>query len=288
MRFLGIGKNRAQKELSRIMNGASVPSFPGMVMRVLEVLRDPDAEFSQIAERLQWDPALTFTVLKTVNSAAFGVSTPIQDVHHAVRFLGRSSLEQIVLGVAVRNSLPGAPAPGFDPKRFWAAAAFRALLAKRIATRLHPASEGECFTAGLLQDLALPVLAHGIPDRYGPILNDWHAGSAEHLHRLEQSALGWSHDEVGALICESWEMPKALIERIGAHHDDSASDQTLLPSLRLVSLIREALDEGHLTEFVEVAKSEYGLPSDQMMTLVREVQDESQELANTLTPGRAA
>jgi len=78
MRFLGIGKSKAERELGRIMKSESIPNFPGMAMRVLEDLRDPEVEFAAIAERLQWDPALTMQVLNTLNSAAYGVANPGQ------------------------------------------------------------------------------------------------------------------------------------------------------------------------------------------------------------------
>jgi len=196
-----------------------------------------------------------------------------------VSFLGRSALEQIVLAMAVKSALPSTRVPGFEPQRFWQTASFRAILAKRIASRLHPASEAESFTAALLQDLAIPVLAHGLTPRYAPILQRWHMGSEAELHALEMDALGWSHDEVGGLLCESWEMPKQLIQRIASHHSAQTNDLELLPGLRMVALLRETQGQERIDGFVCLGRDEYGLSADELIQCIEEAERESQEMA---------
>ena len=61
---------------------------------------------THVAYQLEGDPGLNVKVLKTVNSAAFGLSTRVSNLHHAVTLLGRSRLETIVLPQAVNNILP--------------------------------------------------------------------------------------------------------------------------------------------------------------------------------------
>jgi len=55
---------------------------------------------------------------------------------------------------------------GIDLAGFWRTSAHRACLARRIASTLDPASQMEAFTAGLLQDMAIPVLAAAHGERY--------------------------------------------------------------------------------------------------------------------------
>ena len=190
MAWIKIGKNKAAKELKKIIGEEDVPQFPQVVTKVLELLRNPEADFGEIAEHLMWDPAMTLKVLQLANSSAYGASRPIQDVQHAIGFLGRSVLEQIVLGVAVRGALPRGDAPGFESRRFWVTSAYRASLAKSLARELHPSGEAISFTAALLQDLAIPVLAHALPERYGKVLAHWHGDANAQLHALERKASG--------------------------------------------------------------------------------------------------
>ncbi len=285
MGFIGIGKRKAQKQLQQVLKGQEVPTFPGLAMRVLELLRDPEVDFDRVAEGLQWDPALTVQILKTVNSAAYGVSQPIQDVHHAVRFLGRGALEQIVLSVAVRKVLPATNAPGFHVGRFWKAACYRAIVAKGVAARLHPAQEAASFTGALLQDLAIPVLVHSLSTPYSDVLQRWHGDPQARLHELEKAQWGWSHDQVGGWLCTHWDMPTSLIQAISEHHSDQVSDADLLPALRLVSWIRESQTAQELEPLLHLAQSEYGIPFEELQALTGQAEEQAGELAELYLGG---
>ncbi|HPF15672.1 MAG: HDOD domain-containing protein [Planctomycetes bacterium] len=274
------GKSKAQKELAKILRGQQIPSFPGIVHKVLELLRDPDVDFDEIVSQLQWDPHLTVQLLKTVNSAAYGLAHPISDVKHAVGFLGRASLEQIVLGLAVRNLLPHGDAPGFDAARYWRTASYRAALARGIAHDLHPAKEAECFTAALLQDLAIPVLVHALPGPYGAVLGRWHGSPEGTLQEMERKALGWSHDEVGGLICEHWDLPEDLARGIATHHTDA--EDRLLPALKLVAIIPETEATWTDARLVRTGLAEYGIAEEAMLAHIQTAKSQAHKLSRSL------
>ena len=256
------GKKKSKQRLDEILQGQEPPTFPQGVLSLLKLLRDPDSEISAIAEALNWDPGLVVRVLKTVNSAAFGAARKIDSVQHAVSMMGRSQLEQLVLAIAVKGALPSAPAPGFKADRYWQAAFFRAGMARAVAERLHPADQARSFTGGLLQDMAIPLLAHARPDDYGKVLLEWHGSPSVDLHDLEKEALGFSHDEVGGHLSTDWELPENLTTVIQGHHDDSATDAELPPALRLVALHRETEREYGIEAMIEAAKTMYGLAAD--------------------------
>lgn len=238
------------------------PAFGPSNVALLQLLRTPDSDPEDIASFLARDPGLVIRLLRSVNSAAFGLRKKVDCVQHASTILGRARLEQLVLGLVVRSTLPRTESPGYDPARFWQAAYFRATLARAFAETLHPEDSDRCFTGGLLQDMAVPLLAHARPDEYGPLLMDWNGARKEPLHVLERQALGWSHDEVGALLAEEWELPTALTGLIRSHHDGGATDRELPPALRLVALVRDS-DLVHGVEaVVETARADYGVDPD--------------------------
>jgi len=279
---MGLLRKKEDKELRAVVRGAETPHFPAVTLRILKELRDPDVCFERVAECLQWDAGLVVRVLRTVNSAAYGVSRRIDDVRHAIGFMGRSQLEQIVLAIAVKDSLPSAPARGFRAERFWRAAAFRAALARAFADELHPARNAEAFTTGLLQDVAVPVLAHARPDDYGDVLEAWHGGEPGGLEELERGTFGWSHDRVGALLGRSWELPEPLVAGIELHHADERTDREVLPAVRLVARLRETEDEHGLEALIEHARGDYGLDPDWTRAAVADCREAAVELAGTL------
>jgi HD-like signal output (HDOD) protein len=248
---------------------------------LLGLLRDPEVDMAAVGEVVSWDPALVLRMLKLVNSPAFGLQRPIDNVQHALTMIGRTQVEQIVLGVVVKQALPSAPAQGFDGNRFWRAAFFRASLARTLADRLHPADAARSFTGGLLQDMAVPLLAHARSD-YGKVLEDWHASPGASLHELEKSAFGWSHDEIGAHLGVDWELPESLTQIIGQHHDATASDRELLPAMRLVARHRETACEYGIEAIVEDGSSQYGLDRDWIQSSVAECDSQAIELTRQL------
>ena len=275
--------NRSQRKLEHILAGAEVPAMSRVVLNILQKLRDPESSMQEIAETIQWDPGLVTRIFRTVNSSAYGVSRPIDDVRHAATFLGRTQLEQLVLGLAVRDTLPKQTAPGFQVQRYWRTAAFRAALAREIAGRLQPSKQAESFTIGLLQDMALPLLASARPDDYGRVLEAWHADGSLRLTQIEDDALGWNHAQVGELLAREWELPLEIVSLIGLHHSSEATDAQVGPAVRLVALLRETEVEHGIEALVEEARSGYGLEPDWTCSTVAACQEKAVELAEILT-----
>ena len=275
-------KSRPKHRLAEVLRGQELPVFPQSTARLLRMLRDPDTDAAELSEALSWDAGLVVRILKTVNSAAFGMARKIEDVQHALTLMGRTQVEQLVLGLAVRQGLPAAPARGFKADRFWQACFFRAALSRAIAGRLHPADQALSFTCGLLQDMAVPVLAHARPDDYGPVLEAWHGEKHSELHELEYSALGWTHAEVGAMLGEDWELPENLVRPIRDHHAGASSDWEVLPAVRLVSIHRETEVEFGLEALVEEGRSSYGLDPSWLQEQAATCDEQARELVQKL------
>jgi len=265
--------------LSEVLGDAPLPTFPSLVFEVLGDLRNPDIPSRQIASRLQADPSLSIRVLKMANSAAYGARRSIDDVNHAVVFLGRRSVEALVLAVAVRDALPLAPAPGFDSSRFWRAAARRAASAQGFANVLHPRTAGMSFTAGLLQDMAVPLLAHRRGEEYGRILHHWHGTSGD-LSAIEVQEFGWTHADVAGWLCQEWDIPQTLADAIAEHHDLTASAERVPPAIRLVSAMGEEADD--LGPIIALAEDEYQVPADRVQGILEDAYERADDLASLL------
>lgn len=270
------------KALETLLQGVEAPTFPQITLRILKKIRDPEATLEEITASLQWDPGLIVRILRTVNTAAFGPANPIRDVGHAVSYMGRAQLEQIVLSIAVKDALPEEPAPGFDASRFWGAAARRATLSRIFAERLHPALTAESFTGGLLQDMAIPVLASARREDYGPLLQRWHDDSSTSLSELERETLGWTHADIGGLLGKIWELPEPLTASIYGHHRPDTPDELLPPALRLVASLRESQKEHGVEVLVEEARERYSLPPDWTVEAVDRAREEAADLADLL------
>lgn len=202
-------------ELKALIGDYELPTFPAVAMSTLSLLRE-GAEMSEVAHSIMTDPGLTVRVLRTVNAAAFGMRKRVTNLQYATSLLGRSRVESLVLTAAVGSSLPDSTV--IDLGRFWRTSARRACLASRIAARVDPSTQVESFTAGLLQDMAVPVLAASHGDRYAEVYTASEHDDDTTLHDLEQDTFGYDHAQVGAVLAETWELPEALITAISDHH----------------------------------------------------------------------
>lgn len=265
------------QELKNLLGDYGLPSFSPVIMSALEAVRDAESSNREIAEIAKRDPGLSVKLLGTVNSAAFAIRNPVDNVDHAISLLGRSQLESILISMAVRDSLPDSDAPGYDVHRFWTTSARRASAAAAFADRIDPASRSESFTASLLGDMAIPILSHRKSREYGPILEQHHR-DGEKLEQLENQAFGWDHARVATWMCTEWNFPERLTSAIGSHH--GTQDEGLaLPAVQLVAHLRE-VEEGEGTdEIVEHAYDAYNLPKDESAALIRASFEESAAIA---------
>ena len=220
---------------------------------------------------------LSVRLLKLTNSPAFTTRHPVRSVEHAVSLLGRGTVESALLAVGATSALaPSMAAGGLDARRFWSTAALRAATARAFAALLHPSTGATSFTAALLSDMAVPLLACARSDVYGDLLAQAGAGS-DALHRLEREAFGFDHGSVGGALCVEWSFPETIADAVGGHHE-TVDDETLPPAVRLAALLSDTADGGH-DAVVDAARDGFGVPSDDTVRLLGEARLEARTIA---------
>ena len=272
-----------QTQLKEVFEGYALPTFPVLYLEALQLVRDHTSSTAALADAMARDPGLTMRLLGTVNSAAFGLRSPVKSVHHAVSMLGRGHIESMLISLATHSALPADPCGGFEPHRFWRAAARRAATARSLADLMNPAERSECFTAGLLTDMAVPVLSARKGPAYAGILEQWHAGEGA-LHELEQAAFGWDHAQVASLMCREWGFPHAIVEAIGSHHGTEDTEIHTLPPVNLAALIPEVDGDRAIAAVAERAHDAMGLDADDVRALVENSFLQAEEIAEQFVP----
>ena len=266
-----------QAQLKEVFDGSALPTFPAIYLEALQQVRDRTSSAAALADVLALDPWLTMRLLGTVNSAAFGLRSPVTSMHHAVSMLGRGQIESLI-SLATHSVLPADSRDGFEPNRFWRAAARRAATARALANRVNPAECSECFTAGLLSDMAVPVLSDRKGPAYARILERWHEAEGE-LHEMEQAAFGWDHAQVASLMCRDWGFPDVIAEAIASHHGSHDGDIHGLPPVSLAALIPEVDGERAIATVAERAHDAIGMHADDVRALVENSFLQAEEIA---------
>lgn len=262
-----------KKRLVHALSKMEIPALPTSHMQTLSALRS-GAPLPEVGLLIGKDPAMTATLLRTVNSAAFGLRRRVSNPGHAASLLGRGALETMVLGIAVVDTLPRAGGAELEPARFWRAAARRAATARALAEEVNPHHAHTCFTAGLLQDLAIPLLFQARPGVYGPLLAESKGGPA--LKDLEHEAQGYDHADVAGWLCDVWRFPEELATAIRTHH---SPEDGSLPVL--VSALMD-IEQDNTEAVVEQAVSLFGLAPDTITHALDVGAEQGDELARAI------
>jgi len=270
--------------LQKALRGYSLPSFPAAIMQTLERIRDPEACASSVADALSVDPGLSVRVLRLANSAAFSARNKVENLSQAIALVGFSQLETMVLSVGVSGAMPGQSSPGYDAARFWRASARRGVLAHALASIFCPARGSECFTAGFLQDMAVPLLAKQYPDQYGPMLEQWNAEGGD-LCEMEREVFDWDHAEVATWMCHEWDFPENITAAIGGHHGAIYDGYESLAPVSLVSWLREDKEEGEdigVDALTGDAHARWDIPVESVRKLIKPSFDKGDALAQVM------
>ena len=269
-------------KLKKILKGYELPSFPAVVMQILQQIRNPNSSASDISKTLSIDPGLSVKILSIANSAAFSPSKKIQNITQAIALVGMSQLESLVLAAGVARGIPKGKCKWHNPGQFWLTSARRAMLANELAMILCPAKGSECFTAAFLQDMALPFLACNRLDVYDPIFKQWQLEGGD-LARIERESLDWDHAEVAAWICSEWGLPESIAWAIKNHHNSGIDhDDEALAPVRLVSLLREDEANDGIEELIESACTNYHIPSEKMEAIINPSIEKARDLARLI------
>lgn len=204
--------------LHDILGDYELPKFRKTVFETLRRLRDPRATAADIAEVMSMDAGLTSRVMRTVNSTAYAPRTPIKDLDHAVTMLGNSELERIVMMLAAKMAMPRNVPQYVDMDAFWQRAGLRAVIARELANLTDPTKAGLCFSAGFLEDFSVPIIAASKGSEYADVYEEFAHGDKP-LHEVEQEKFGWDHAELGALVCNEWELPEDISAAISTQND---------------------------------------------------------------------
>ena len=206
----------ASANFAAMFKDVEIPPLPAALTRLIAEVNQPEPDIDKVAKLISSTPELAAKVIKTVNSALYGLRTPVTNVKHAVTLLGLRDIRSIALAYGTMEALPRPDGDLFDQVGFWTDSLLRATLARSLAKRSTRGQLEEAFTASLLADVALPVLLTVWSDYYEPVIAEW-GQTSRRLSEIEREHFRWDHAQAGAWILQSWEFPEEMVCFIGAH-----------------------------------------------------------------------
>lgn len=225
----------AQTPAEKVLACPTLPTLPGVALRVLELTGKPDVSINEIASTVQNDPALSTKVLRTVNSSFYALSSPCPSISRAMSLLGLNAVKAIVLGFSLVDFTKNLGDHAPDMSSFWRRAVYSAAGARAFAAKVKGVDPEEVFLGALVQDIGILACIAALKGDYARVLAD---APPEHdaLAAHERKVFQFDHAEIGRQLGERWKLPPALVECIAKHHQPDQADPRHQRLVRLVSL----------------------------------------------------
>jgi len=205
-------ETNAQKDIK-------LPSIPNAVRECLSQMYSSEADIAKLASLAQKDAGITSSILKLANSTLYAMGQPTSDLKVGVTRIGLSSLMQILIKYSIEKLFEFDPIDFFDVKSFTKHCSWVSQIAFELGKILNISPLSDLLVAGLLHDVGLLVrtisdkaLMKQITER---CLNDKiDFQTAEKNLKLE------SHEILGEVLLEKWQLPESVIMLIKYHHTD--------------------------------------------------------------------
>ena len=263
--------------------------IPPVIHQILEVVDRPDSSMAEVANIIQYDPAVTARVLRNCNSAYFGLKYPAESVQDAVSLLGIDQVVQIVLMKSGVQLLSGKQEGyGLHEGAMWKYSVSSALVAKQIAKRLALKNNNTIFTAALLKDIGKTVLDRFVLDSFEKI-SALVVNEGLTFREAEKKIIGVDHTELGGMIAKMWKFSPRMVKIIRHHHlsDISMVRDKEVATVYLADCICMMIgigvgSDGLAYRFNEQAMKELGMDADDVSRVIARFAVNMQEVEDLL------
>ncbi len=216
---------RVERVISRI---SDLPTIPNSLLRIWEILDDPNSSASDLERVISLDQALSAKLIRLANSPYYGARDEITSCARAITLLGFNMVKNIAMCVSVVAGVM--PKKGttvaIDLGQLWQHSIATGVIASFLANRSDEVNPDSAFTAGVLHDLGKYVMNLCLGEKYCEVV----AAARENgisIHDAELSMIGASHGHFGAYLARNWGFPEVLRDVIERHHEDFQHDGAL-------------------------------------------------------------
>ncbi|MDR3710242.1 MAG: HDOD domain-containing protein [Capsulimonadaceae bacterium] len=218
-----------------VENAADLPSQARIAMAVTKLVNQNSASAAQVAKTISGDQVLTARVLKMANSAFYGAPRRISTLTDAIVLLGMRAIRDMAMSVSCQDLLDR-EVHGYSIRRgdLWKHSSCVGFAAQQLARRAKYSVAEEAFVAGLLHDIGKVIISHRLSDEFVEITRRSEEQGVAY-YDAERMVLGFDHAEIGARMCERWNLPPQLVTTIRYHHNPSAQPDSP-PLTRIVHL----------------------------------------------------
>lgn len=214
--------------------------------KIMDIVSNPDSSLSELVDIVKYDQGMTANLLRTCNSAYFGIAKEIASVKQAVAYLGLNKVASLVMmGNSAENFREAQEGYDLTEGELWRYSVSSALMAQDLAEKRHLNNVSLVFTAALLKDIGKVILNTYVKDSFEAINKKVQDNGLTFLD-AEKEVIGIDHAELGARVAEQWNFSPATVDIIRNHHhpDKAPADNLSIPIVYVADCICMMLGKG--------------------------------------------
>lgn len=218
-------------------NIGRIPALPALYTQITTALQSEATDVGVLAELVSQEPAISTKVLQVVNSPIFALRQRITSIRDAATFLGFQRLRALVLSTSLVSQCDASRCPTFVFEDFEIYGLQIANWAATIAIgETRDRRLGElAFTAGLLHQFGILLLATNLPESYNIVLRS-SLDQRVSVATVEREVYGVTNAELAGFVFAAWNIPFPIVNAVGFSAAPSGSDDDEFSPLAAVHL----------------------------------------------------
>lgn len=214
------------KQLFNLIGGVkNLPNIPAIVMKLQEYVMQPEWSVEGFAAIIKREPGLASELLamaQRLKASRNPGDRPIESIAHAVSYVGRTAVVELVQLAALRNMKVKTKI--FDSERFWKHSLLTGSIAEFLGGRFKlPYLKDELFLAGSLCNVGKVVGAIAVPEQIDKVAEQIKSPKTEAPWQILELKLdAYEHAILGEVGSAFWGFPEFVMDACRNHHEWSS------------------------------------------------------------------
>ena len=209
---------------NRIAKENKIPYLPTAILQIQEKLANPDIDIKDLALAVRQEPLIAAEMVKmaeNLKSFRSGDKIPIKSIEHAITYIGRKSLQDLVITSSLKAIK--LTTKSFKAEEFWEQSFLTASIAENLAVKFQQQNQKDkIYLAACLCNIGKILLAYFFPDDMDKIYD--HVNGLKTMttweHAEEQLGV-LSHCILGEIASAFWGLPHFVMDVARYHHKDA-------------------------------------------------------------------
>ncbi|MBC8090073.1 MAG: HDOD domain-containing protein [Phycisphaerae bacterium] len=269
----------AEQLASALTRPGNLAPLPAVALQAMRLAESPNANSHDLVRVISSDPALCARIIRIVNSAFYGMRTPVTSLNTAVSVLGFGAIKNIALAASLTRTFRGTKDAAFDPRSLWVHSVAVGAAAQLIAARTRTVDASDAFLAGVMHDIGVIVELQLSRIQFLGVLKATERDPALRFRDVERNFFGATHEDYGEALAIAWQFPANIRQVCGLHHRplESSEDARLVTSIVHLADIVAAQSGAGFTRTVETLE-----PDANIMRIVGVTDDILAEIRDSL------